>query len=45
VGFNKAGLPLGMQIVGKPYGEAMVYRVAHAYEQATDWVKRHPPLA
>ena len=45
VGFNKAGLPLGMQIVGKPYAEALVYRVAHAYEQATDWEKRHPPLA
>jgi aspartyl-tRNA(Asn)/glutamyl-tRNA(Gln) amidotransferase subunit A len=42
-GFNKAGLPLSMQIVGKPFAEAMVYRVAHAHEQATDWVKRHPP--
>jgi aspartyl-tRNA(Asn)/glutamyl-tRNA(Gln) amidotransferase subunit A len=42
VGFSKSGLPLAMQIVGKPYSEALIYRVAHAYEQATDWVKMHP---
>jgi aspartyl-tRNA(Asn)/glutamyl-tRNA(Gln) amidotransferase subunit A len=44
VGFSKAGLPLGMQIVGKPFDEARIYRVAHAYEQATDWQERHPAL-
>jgi aspartyl-tRNA(Asn)/glutamyl-tRNA(Gln) amidotransferase subunit A len=44
VGFSKAGLPLGMQIVGKPFSEALVYRVADAYEQATKWVDRHPEL-
>ncbi len=44
VGFSKAGLPLGMQLVGKPFSEALLYRVAHAYEQATDWTSRHPPL-
>jgi len=44
VGFSKAGLPLGMQIVGKPFSEALIYRVANAYERATDWVKRHPAL-
>jgi aspartyl-tRNA(Asn)/glutamyl-tRNA(Gln) amidotransferase subunit A len=44
VGFSKAGLPLAMQIVGKPFSEALVYRVAHAYEQATQWVDRHPAL-
>ncbi|MGE0798367.1 MAG: amidase [Lautropia sp.] len=44
VGFSKAGLPLGMQIVGKPYSEAMIYRVAHAYEQATRGAERHPAL-
>jgi len=44
VGFSKAGLPLAIQVVGKPFGEAMVYRVAHAYEQATRWVERHPSL-
>ena len=44
-GFSKDGLPLAMQIVGKPFSEALIYRVAHAYEQATDWVNRHPMLA
>ena len=43
-GFSESGLPLGMQIVGKPFSEAMIYRVAHAYEQATDWAQQHPTL-
>ena len=43
-GFSKDGLPLAMQMVGKPFSEALIYRVAHAYEQATDWVNRHPIL-
>lgn len=43
-GFTESGLPLGMQIVGKPFSEALIYRVAHAYEQATDWVRQHPTL-
>ena len=43
-GFNKAGFPLGIQIVGKPFSEALLYGVAHAYEQATEWGKRHPAL-
>ena len=43
-GFTKAGLPLAIQIVGKPFTEALVYRVAQAYEQATGWVARHPVL-
>src|SRR5262245_3439483 len=44
VGFSKAGLPLSMQIVGGPFSEALIYRVAHAYERATRWVDRHPIL-
>jgi aspartyl-tRNA(Asn)/glutamyl-tRNA(Gln) amidotransferase subunit A len=44
-GFSKAGLPLSIQIVGKPFDEATVYRVAQAYETATRWVDRHPALA
>ena len=44
VGFSKAGLPLAMQIAGKPFSEALIYRVAHAYEMATQWVARHPKL-
>ncbi|NJO33162.1 MAG: hypothetical protein HC869_08465 [Rhodospirillales bacterium] len=42
-GFTKDGLPLSLQLVGHPWQEAMVYRVAQAYEQATRWVDRHPP--
>jgi len=43
-GFSKTGLPLALQIVGAPFTEALVYRVAHAYEQATTWTHRHPAL-
>jgi len=45
VGFTQSGLPLGIQIVGKPYDEATIYGVAGAYEDATGWVKRHPKLS
>ena len=44
VGISKAGLPLGMQIVGRPFTEALVYRAGHAYEQATEWTRSHPVL-
>jgi aspartyl-tRNA(Asn)/glutamyl-tRNA(Gln) amidotransferase subunit A len=43
-GFARSGLPLAIQLVGKPFGEATVYRVAHAYEQATRWGERRPAL-
>ncbi len=43
-GFSQAGLPMGMQIVGRPFAEDMVLRVAHAYEQNTDWHTRRPPI-
>jgi len=43
-GFSQSGLPLAMQIVGKPFSEALIYRVAHAYEQATNWITKHPQL-
>jgi aspartyl-tRNA(Asn)/glutamyl-tRNA(Gln) amidotransferase subunit A len=43
-GFSSSGLPLSMQIVAKNFDEAMIYRVAHAYEQATDWTARRPKL-
>jgi aspartyl-tRNA(Asn)/glutamyl-tRNA(Gln) amidotransferase subunit A len=44
-GFASTGLPLSMQIIGKPFDEATVYRVARAYEQATPWTTTHPTLA
>ena len=42
-GFSNGGLPLSLQLVGHPFGEAMLYRVAQFYEDATGWTKRHPP--
>jgi Asp-tRNA(Asn)/Glu-tRNA(Gln) amidotransferase A subunit family amidase len=44
-GFGRNGLPLGMQVLGRPFGEETVLRVGHAYEQATEWHRKHPPLA
>jgi len=43
-GFNDDGMPLAMQIVGKQFDEAMVYRIAAGYEAATDWHAQRPPL-
>jgi aspartyl-tRNA(Asn)/glutamyl-tRNA(Gln) amidotransferase subunit A len=43
-GFDSSGLPIGLQIVGKPFDECMVLRVAHAYERGHDWASRQPPL-
>jgi aspartyl-tRNA(Asn)/glutamyl-tRNA(Gln) amidotransferase subunit A len=43
-GFTKSGLPIGMQIGGAPFAEALALRAAHAYQQATDWHRRRPPL-
>jgi aspartyl-tRNA(Asn)/glutamyl-tRNA(Gln) amidotransferase subunit A len=38
------GLPVGMQILGKPFSEKTLFRVGYAYEQATGWQKRRPNL-
>jgi aspartyl-tRNA(Asn)/glutamyl-tRNA(Gln) amidotransferase subunit A len=43
-GFAASGLPLSMQIVGKPFDEVTVYRVARAYEKATQWTSKRPLL-
>ena len=43
-GFGRSGLPLGMQILGRPFGEEVILRVGHAYEQATEWHTRRPGL-
>ncbi|MCB1546515.1 MAG: amidase [Hyphomicrobiaceae bacterium] len=44
MGYTRDGLPLSLQIVGKPFDEATVMRVADAYERATPWRKRRPEL-
>lgn len=44
-GFTSAGLPIGLQISGAPFAEPTVLALAHAYEQATEWHKRRPPLS
>jgi len=38
-GFNSDNLPIGLQIIGKPFQESTVLRVGHYYEQATGWHK------
>ena len=38
------GLPIGLQIISKPFGEEAILKVAYAYEQATDWHKRKPNI-
>jgi aspartyl-tRNA(Asn)/glutamyl-tRNA(Gln) amidotransferase subunit A len=41
-GFDSRGLPLGLQIVGKPWDDRSVLRLAHRYQAATGWSKQHP---
>jgi aspartyl-tRNA(Asn)/glutamyl-tRNA(Gln) amidotransferase subunit A len=43
-GFTPAGLPLGIQLIGRHWGEARLLQIAQAYEDATDWHNRHPDL-
>ena len=43
-GFSDDGLPLSLQIAGRPFDEATVLRAGHAYEQATEWHTRRPPV-
>jgi aspartyl-tRNA(Asn)/glutamyl-tRNA(Gln) amidotransferase subunit A len=43
-GFTSEKLPIGLQIIGPRWGEETMFRVAHAYEQATAWHKEKPPL-
>ncbi len=44
-GFSRGGLPLALQIVGRPFADATVLRIARAYERATDWHRRRPDPA
>ncbi len=45
-GFSQGppSLPIAIQFYGKPFDEASILRVAHAYESATDWHKKRPNL-
>ena len=38
------GLPIGLQIIGKPFGEETILKIAHAYQQVTDWHQQKPPV-
>ena len=44
IGFSSNGLPLSMQVAGRPFDDATVLRVAHAYEKATPWRAKRPHL-
>jgi aspartyl-tRNA(Asn)/glutamyl-tRNA(Gln) amidotransferase subunit A len=44
-GFSDAGLPIGLQIIGKAFDEPMVFKVGDAYQRLTDWHARAPELA
>ena len=43
-GFSRAGMPIGLQLAGRAFDELTVLRAAHAYEQATKWGRRRPPV-
>lgn len=42
-GFDSAGMPVSMQLIGRAFGEETILRLGHAYEQATPWHARRPP--
>lgn len=42
-GFDSAGLPVGLQIIAKPWDEESIFKAAYAYEQANSWHKQRPP--
>ena len=43
-GFTSEDLPISLQIAGRPFDDATVMKVAHAYEQSTSWHLRRPPI-
>lgn len=44
IGFGKDGLPLGMQLLGRPFDDATVLKVGHAYQQSCPWHRQRPPM-
>lgn len=44
-GFSSSGLPVGFQLVGRPFDEAMLFRIAGAYERETGWTELRPAIA
>ena len=43
-GFLASGLPVGMQLVGRPFAEDTILRLGHAFQRATDWHRREPTV-
>ena len=43
-GFTAGNLPIGLQIAGRPFEEATLFRLAHAYQESTGWHTRRPPI-
>jgi aspartyl-tRNA(Asn)/glutamyl-tRNA(Gln) amidotransferase subunit A len=41
-GFTQGGLPIGLQLIGRPFAEATILQIAHTYEQETTWHQRRP---
>jgi aspartyl-tRNA(Asn)/glutamyl-tRNA(Gln) amidotransferase subunit A len=44
-GFDGNGLPIAMQLIGRPFAESTLFRLGHAYQQASDWHEQMPVLA
>jgi aspartyl-tRNA(Asn)/glutamyl-tRNA(Gln) amidotransferase subunit A len=42
-GFSPDGFPIGVQLMGRPFAEATLFRAALAYERNHDWIDRPPP--
>ena len=43
-GFSASGLPVGVQLVGRPFAEASLFQIGHGFQQQTDWHRRRPGL-